>query len=246
LPGVQECVSGVGMVWNEIFEAAEKRSVLRFLGPLAPAAVRRAGRMERVTQEISRAAVVITGKLPEDAFDTALGASGRPPAVFGLSGGAPTSRHVGVSLKQVNHWSEILAWSGAELSIAEAKLRGRKFTLPLASRAEAVRRGGRSGAGAVAEVALFAQAWNWTSRPRSGQQHQPERIHQGSLHFLNAQGYAVLFVPEVDCDWQRLVEVVEAAGLPFHVYVLSCPQKTAEKIAGLLFPRRRNCIKIQH
>lgn len=234
------------MVWDEIIEGSEKRSVLRLLGPLAPAAVRRAGRVERVTEEMSRAAVTISGKLPEGAFDPDLGASGRPQAVFELPGGAPTDRHVQVSLNRVHSWGEMLVWSEGELSIEEAKLRGRKFTLPLAAPEEAAQRGGRSGTGEVAEVALFAQAWNWAAGPRNSKLQTPGRVYQGSLHFLNAQGYAVLFVPEVDCYWQKLVEVVKAVGLPFHVYVLACPEKTAEEIAELLFPHHRNCIKIHH
>lgn len=232
------------MAWGEIMEVAEKRSVLRFLGPLAPAAVRRAGRVERVAEEISRTAVIASGKLPEGAFDPGLGASGRPQAVFELSGGTPVSRDVGAPLNRVYRWGEMLVWSGAELSVKEGKLNGRTFPLPLASHGEDGRRGGRSGTGAVSEVALLTQAWNWASAPSSSDRQAPARIYQGALYFLNARGYAVLVVPELECAWQRLIEVVKAAGLPFHTYALSCPQKTAEEIAELLFPRHRNCVKI--
>jgi len=234
------------MAWDEIIAGAEKRSILRFVGPLAPVAVRRAGRVERVAEEISRAAVTITGDLPRGDFDPALGASGRPRATFKLSGGAPVLRDVGAPLNRVHHWGEMLVWSGEALFIEEGKLGGRKFTMPLASGGETAERGGRYGSAEVAEVALFAQSWNWAPGAGTDGRRTPERIYQGSLHFLNAQGYAVLFVPEVYCLWQRLIAVVEAAGLPFNAYLLAYPQKTAEEIADRLFPRRRNCVKVHH
>jgi hypothetical protein len=234
------------MEWDEIIDGAEKRSALRFLGPLAPAALRRAERVERVAEEISRATVIISGNLPKGDFDPTLGASGRPQAVFELAGGAPTLRHVATPLNRVHHWGEMLVWSGDELFVEEGKVGGNKYTLPLASSDETSRDDGRYGSGTVAEVALFAQNWNWASLLKSGDRKTPERIYQGSLHFLNAQGYAVCFVPEVDCLWQRLIDVVTAAGLPFNAYMLACPQKTAEEIAEQLFPRRRHCVKIHH
>jgi hypothetical protein len=43
-------------------------------------------------------------------------------------------------------------------------------------------------------------------------------VRVGSLHFLDARGYAILVVPEVRCAWRE--------------------------IADLLFPRRRGSVKL--
>ena len=69
-------------------------------------------------------------------------------------------------------------------------------------------------------------------------------VRVGSLHFLDAQGYAILVVPEVRCAWREIAAVIEAAGLPFRVYAFSCSGRAGEEIADLLFPRRRGSVKL--
>jgi hypothetical protein len=195
------------------------------------AGVRRARRVEAVAEEISKFVALGVGNRQVGGFDPNFGASGRPEAVFEIPGSRPAPRRAVARLNKEHHWGEKLEWTGTQLAVEEARLRGRKFTIPIAQ---------------IAEVALFASAWGWTPVQRSSDQQTPARIFAGSLHFLDAQGFAVLFVPELECYWHEIIEVTKAAGLPFRAYVLSCPKKNAEEIAKLLFPHRRYCIKIQH
>lgn len=197
-------------------------------------AVRRARRVKRVAEEISRNAVLDERNLQVGGFDPNLGASGRPEAVIELPGSRPASYRVVVWLNQEHHWGEKLEWSGTELSVEEAKIGGRKFAIPVAS----------GGTGLLTEVALFASSWGWKPVRRVSDQQTPARIFAGSLHFLDAQGYAFLVVPEVECSWSDLIDVVRATGVPFHAYVLSCLKKSADEITELLFPHRRGCIKV--
>ncbi|HEV2639496.1 MAG TPA: hypothetical protein VGX23_30440 [Actinocrinis sp.] len=136
--------------------------LLRLLGPLAPAGVRRAARMERVTEEMARATALGDSRgRPDGAFDPNLGASGRPPTLYGHSGGPQSVEPVGVMLRRVHYWDPKLTWSGTELTITQDHLKGIRIPLPLAPRTGAGTGLGQGAAGAagVAEVALFVSAW---------------------------------------------------------------------------------------
>lgn len=200
------------------------------------AALRRARRVKRAAEEISTVAMLDSRNQQVGGFDPNLGASGRPEPLFELPAGRPASRRAVVWVNHDHHWGEKLEWTGTELTIEEAKLKGREFTIPLApNRPEG-----------VAEAALFASSWGWTPVSRSSDQQTPARIFAGSLHFLDARGCATLWVPDVQCSWHELIDVIKSAGLPFRAYVLSCPKKNAEEITRLLFPHARYCVTIRH
>jgi hypothetical protein len=66
--------------------------LLKLLGPLAPAGVRRFARMERLAGEVGRAVAGGAGRgLPDTGFDPNLGASGRPGATYEHPGGPPAA-----------------------------------------------------------------------------------------------------------------------------------------------------------
>jgi hypothetical protein len=241
--------------------------LLRLLGPLAPAGVRRAARMERLAEEVSRALGLGGGSgLPDGAFDPNLGASGRPPAAYAHPGGPRNPEPAKVKLSEVHYWDPTLRWSGKTLTIAQEHRRSRPIPLPLAPPTAAAGGAGADASGQVAEVALFVSAWaGWNPRkPAAFRRRDPRppepwsgwdprrpppdgretQVLYGSLHFLNAEGYAVLVAPQVRCAWREIAEVVQAAGLPFRVYAFACPGRTAEEIAGLLFPRRRGGVML--
>jgi hypothetical protein len=239
--------------------------VLRLLGPLAPAGVRRAARMERLAEEVGRAVGLGGGSgLPDGAFDPNLGASGRPPAAYAHPGGPRSPDPAKVKVSQVHYWDPTLKWSGKALTIAQEHRRSRPIPLPLAPRTAATSEGGRGASRQVAEVALFVSAWagrdprkpavfrrrapsplepwsGWDPRrpPSDGRE---TMVLRGSLHFLDGQGYAILVAPEIRCAWREIAEVVEAAGLPFHLYAFAGPGRTGEEIANLLFPKRRGTV----
>ncbi|MBR7839849.1 hypothetical protein KDL01_41825, partial [Actinospica durhamensis] len=80
--------------------------------------------------------------------------------------------------------------------------------------------------------------------PRRPQDEPDAYVRTGSLHFLDAQGYAMLVAPEIRCAWREIAAVIEAAGLPFRVYVFTCAGRTGEEIADLLFPPRRGAVRL--
>ncbi len=234
------------MVWDEIDAKRERGRALRLLGPLAPEAIRRAARLERVAEEIGRAATGRGNVAQADAFDPDSGASGRPPALYEHPGGARSARHATAPINRADHWGEKISWNGARLTVEQGKRQGRVYPVPIAPRpgtTQPVSGGGRRG---VAEVALFVCGWADSDPSRLREQPAPDRVRHGSLHFLNTQGYAGLVVPEVECAWRPLAEVVQAAGLPFRLYGLVCPRRAAEEIASLLFPPHRRCVKVRH
>jgi len=232
------------MAWEEFGSGHERGGVLRFLGPLAPEGVRRAARVERVVEEMYRAAVRRGDELPDRGFDIDRGASGRPSAKYEHPGGPQAPDRTTVSLNKMHSWGERLTWSDLELTVEEASSGGRVFLLPVVPHGGVTQRGGRRGAGEVAEVALFVSGWLGHELPELPEDDRAVPVMRGSLHFLNAQGYAVLVVPEVGCAWREVAKVIRAAGLPFHLYACKCSPRAAEEIASLLFPHRRSCVKV--
>lgn len=200
------------MLSEEFGERSERGSVLRLLGPLAPEGVRRAHRMERLAEEISRAAMRGgAGRVP-DGFDPNLGASGRLPVVYEHRGGPRTRHSKTVTLNRAEHWGQTLGWNGSALTVEEAHRGGSLFTLPLARAGAGAPRRGRGG---VTEAALFVSGWGWVDPHRYRDTQTPPIVRHGSLHFLDARGYALLVVCEIWCAWREIAQVVKAAGVPF-------------------------------
>ncbi len=234
------------MAWGETDAKRERGRALRLLGPLAPEGVRRAARLERVVEELGRA-VTGRGSVAQDgAFDPNSGASGRPSALYEHPGGARSAGHATAPINRADHWGEKITWNGARLTVEQGKRQGRVYPVPIAPRAGMAQPVSGSGRRGVVEVALFVCGWADSDLSKLRDQSAPDRVRHGSLHFLNTQGYSALVVPEVECAWRPLAEVVEAAGLPFRLYGLVCPRRAAEEISGLLFPPHWRCVKVRH
>ncbi len=233
------------MAWEEFGAKRERGSVLRVLGPLAPEGVRRAVRMERVSEALSRTAARSSGRLPDGGFDPNFGASGRPSPMYEHPGGPRDARSRKVQLNRADYWGEQLGWSGTStrLIVAQAKRHGFVYSLSVAPRGSATHRGGTN---VVAEVALFVSAWAGNDPRKLPDEPKDAHVLRGSLNFLNARGYAVLVVSEIQTAWLEIAEVIQAAGVPFHLYALACSRRAAEEIVGLLFPCRWDCVKVKH
>ena len=197
------------------------------------AAVRRARRVKRVSEEIATVLTMAAVNRQIGPFDPNLGASGRPEPLLELPAGQPTSRHESLRLNRLHHWGQKVRWNGTALAFEEARLHGLTYNIAVRPVETAQ----------VSEVALFASKWGWTPVQYRGDEQTPARIYQGSLHFLDRQGYAILYFPEVECYWREIIDIVKATGLTFRAYVLSCPKKNAEEIADLLFPHHMRSIK---
>ena len=230
------------MALDELSGGRRWAGALRWLGPLAPAAVRRAARVGRVVEEMWGSAARGRGVFPGGGFDPDVGASGRPAPMYEHVGGKRSTRHTTALLTPKGH---LLEWTGSTLTIMQPSylkdltVRGIKVRVPVPPPGRPARSGGRPLE--VAEVALFVACWD-AADPR-----EPDaagRVRRGSLHFLDAQGYSVIVRPELQSTWRVVADVVEAAGLPIRVYAFFSTPRAAKEITRLLFPHRPSCREV--
>jgi hypothetical protein len=186
--------------------------------------IRRARRSERLTRELS--ATPLMAGPSGNGFDPNLGASGRPSTFYEYPSGPPTSRGAAVWLSP-DQWTTKLKWNGFHLTVEYTESKSAVYTIDL----------GEGATSEVVEAALFASSG-------LGNDTTDARHDTGSLHFLDAYGYAVFVVAKINCSWREVTAVLESAGLSVSVYSILCSDEAATRIARLLFPRRRRCTVI--
>ncbi|MBR7834840.1 hypothetical protein KDL01_16325 [Actinospica durhamensis] len=223
------------MEWDGLDVGAERLRALRWLGPLAPEAVRRARRTERLVEEIRRSAGPDLGSYGTG-FDPNRGASGWPTPIYEQPAGPPAPRGV-ASWLSADHWTIKLKWNGFYLTVEHMLRSCRVHTIDLAP-------GGISGqleegataTGQVVEAALLITSWAPTAILLDT---ADTRVIEGSVHFLDDRGYDLFAITRVVCPWKGIAEVLGSAGVPLSVLAVPCGYEAAFDMAKLLFPPRR-------
>ena len=236
-------------MWEGLEAGAERHGRLRWLGPLAPEGVRRARRADLLVEAIGRKTSLSSSGL---GFDPDRGASGRPTPFYEHPGGAPVLQSASAWLSPDRRNTK-LKWNGFYLTVEHIERGLRVYTIDLAPRTASEKPDVSIKMRQATQAALLVSSWSqwhpWdrpNPRARSAMRYDPANpsILHGSLHFMDADGYAVFTTRAAGCTWREIAEVAESAGLPLSVYVLLCSDEAAAELARLLFPPRRYCAMI--